>query len=45
LSPDGSRLYSANGLSNSLSVIDTKTDSVVATIPVGRRPWGVTIVQ
>lgn len=43
LSPDGSRLYTANGLSNDVSVIDTASRRVVATIPVGGRPWGVAV--
>src|SRR2546428_305721 len=38
LTPDGSRLYTADGRSNTVSVIDTKTRKVVAAIPVGERP-------
>ena len=38
LSPDGRRLYTADGRSNSVSVIDTKTRKVIAAIPVGERP-------
>jgi len=38
LSPDGGRLYTADGRSNSVSVIDTKTRKVIAAIPVGERP-------
>lgn len=43
LSKDQSRLYVANGNSDSISVIDTGSDSVVQTIPVsrpGERYWG-----
>jgi YVTN family beta-propeller protein len=43
ITPDGSKLYVANGRSNSVSVIDTGTDKVLREIPVGERPWGVVI--
>ncbi len=37
LSPDQSRLYIANGNSDNVSVIDTKTNQVVDTIPLYRK--------
>jgi YVTN family beta-propeller protein len=40
---DGKKLYVANGVSDSVSVIDTATQKVVATIPVEKGPWGVAI--
>ena len=43
LSADGSRLYTANGPSNDVSVIDTATLKVIAKIPVGKSPWGVAL--
>ena len=43
LSSDGSRLYSANGSSNDVSVVDTATLQVIKRIPVGRSPWGVVL--
>ena len=43
MSPDGKRLYTANGPSNDVSVIDAETMTVVATVPAGRSPWGVAI--
>jgi YVTN family beta-propeller protein len=43
LSPDGSKLYTANGRSNSVSVIDTSTFTTIKSIPVGGLPWGVWI--
>ncbi|HEU4627166.1 MAG TPA: beta-propeller fold lactonase family protein [Steroidobacteraceae bacterium] len=43
LSPDGSRLYTANGPSNDVSVVDTATLKVIAKIPVGKSPWGVAV--
>jgi YVTN family beta-propeller protein len=35
--------YIANLVSNNVSVIDTKTNTVTATIPVGNSPWGVAV--
>ncbi|MDF3287966.1 hypothetical protein [Streptomyces silvisoli] len=35
LSPDGASLYVANGGSNSVSVLDTRTHRVTATVAVG----------
>ena len=43
LTPDGKKLYVANGRSNSVSVIDTAALNVTKEIPVGELPWGVTI--
>jgi YVTN family beta-propeller protein len=43
LSADGSRLYTANGPSNDVSVIDTATLKVIAKIAVGKSPWGVAL--
>jgi YVTN family beta-propeller protein len=37
------RLYVSNEVSNDVSVVDTATDAVVATIPVGNRPRGLRI--
>jgi YVTN family beta-propeller protein len=45
LTDDGRYLYAANGPSNDVSVVDTETLTVVATIPAGERPWGVAIVS
>ena len=39
----GSFVYVSNEDSNDISVIDTRTDSVVATIPVGTRPRGILV--
>jgi YVTN family beta-propeller protein len=43
LTPDGAKLYVANGRSNSVSVIDTATNTRVKDIAVGSLPWGVLI--
>ena len=43
VSPDGSRVYVANYGGDSVSVINTATNAVVATVSVGRRPSGVAV--
>lgn len=46
--PDGTmpvidgRLFTANGLSDDVSVIDTAAGRVAATVRAGQAPWGVT---
>jgi YVTN family beta-propeller protein len=41
ISPNGALAYAVNQGSNNVSVIDTATESVTATIGVGNRPYGV----
>lgn len=43
LSSDGRLLYTANGPSNDVSVVDTTTLSAVKRIPVGESPWGIVL--
>ena len=43
LSRDGSRLYTTDGASATVSVIDTDKNKVIETIKVGEFPWGVVI--
>jgi len=43
LSADGSRLYTANGPSNDVSIVDTAALRTIGKIPVGRSPWGVVL--
>jgi YVTN family beta-propeller protein len=38
VTPDGNRIYVANLVSNDVSVIDTGSNAVIATIPVGNNP-------
>ena len=45
LTPDGSKIYTANGPSGDVSVIDTKSLQVVRRIPVGKQPWGISLVR
>ena len=43
LSHDGRRLYTANGPSNDVTIIDTSSLSVLEKVPVGKGPWGVVV--
>lgn len=42
-SPEQKRLYTTNGLSNDLSIIDLTDHKVVKSVAVGRYPWGVAV--
>jgi YVTN family beta-propeller protein len=44
VAPDGKYGYVTNLTSNNVSVIDTASNTVAATVPVGRNPVGVGIV-
>lgn len=41
VSPDGKRVYVANGHAGTVAVIDAASHRVVSTIRAGRRPWGI----
>jgi YVTN family beta-propeller protein len=41
----GKRAFAANGVSNTVSVIDIARRDVIATIPVGQAPWGVVVAE
>ncbi len=43
VTPDNSKVYVTNLRSDSVSVIDSLTDSVTTTIPVGRNPFAIAI--
>src|SRR6266851_4089505 len=43
ITPDGTRAYVMDLGDNTASVLDTATNAVVATIPVGKAPFGVAI--
>jgi YVTN family beta-propeller protein len=43
LSADGKKLYSANGPSDDVSIVDTTAMRTIGKIPVGRSPWGVVL--
>ena len=42
-SPDQKFLYTANGISNDMSVIDVDRLEVTQSVPVGQSPWGVVV--
>jgi len=44
LSFDGSRLYTANGPSDDVTVLDTATLEIVTRIEVGAGPWGLALI-
>ena len=44
ISADGRTLYTANGPSNDVAVVDIASRSVTARIAVGDGPWGIAIV-
>jgi YVTN family beta-propeller protein len=41
--PSGKQVYVSNGGDANVSVIDTASNQVVATIPVGQRPWNMAL--
>jgi YVTN family beta-propeller protein len=43
ITPDGKKLYVANGRSNSVSVIDAVELKAIGEVKVGETPWGVVI--
>jgi YVTN family beta-propeller protein len=43
ITPDGTRAYVTNSADNSVSVIDTASNTVTATVAVGTNPTGVAI--
>jgi YVTN family beta-propeller protein len=45
LTPDEKLLFTTNGNSNDVSVIDVPSLKVVKSMPVGTAPWGVAISE
>ena len=45
LTPDEKLLFTTNGNSNDVSVIDVPSLKVVKSMPVGMAPWGVAISE
>jgi YVTN family beta-propeller protein len=43
MAPDGKRVYVSNGRGGTVSVIAVGPDSIIASIPVGDRPWGIAL--
>jgi YVTN family beta-propeller protein len=45
VTPDGNHVYVTNATSDTVSVIDTATKNVVATVPVGENPFSVAVTS
>lgn len=43
LSADGRHLYTANGPSNDMSIVDTESLTTIKRVAVGKSPWGVVV--
>ena len=43
MTPDGRKLYTANGISNDVSIIDVASNKVIGTLKAGDGPWGIAI--
>jgi YVTN family beta-propeller protein len=41
----GPTIYTANGPSGDITVIDTESRHVVQRVPVGKQPWGLATVR
>ena len=42
-SSDGTRMFTTNGVSNDVTVVDLVSLKPIKSIPVGRYPWGVAV--
>jgi len=45
LDPSGTKIYTANGASNNVSVVDVKSRKELRRIKVGDGPWGIAVVS
>ena len=45
ISPDGKYLFSANGPSDDVSVVDLAKGKEITRVRAGSGPWGVTVVK
>ena len=45
ITPDGRHLYVTLALDNAVSIIDTSTNTIIETFPVGDRPRNIAITQ
>jgi YVTN family beta-propeller protein len=45
LAPDATTVYTANGPSNDVSVVDVRSMRVTKKVPVGQGPWGIALVK
>jgi YVTN family beta-propeller protein len=44
VSSDGKTVYTANGPSNDVSIVDVVGQTIKAKVPAGSRPWGIAYV-
>ena len=44
LAPDGKTLFTANGSSNDVAVVDAGSMKLLGRIPVGDSPWGLVVL-
>ena len=45
ISPDGKYLFTANGPSDDVSVVDLKTNQEIKRVKAGKSPWSVAVVR
>jgi len=45
VSADGARIYTANGPSNDVTVVDAATFTVLRRVPAGTMPWGIAVAK
>jgi YVTN family beta-propeller protein len=45
VSPDGRTVYVADGRNNSVVFLDAVSGRILATVAVGRRPWGIAMTS
>jgi len=45
VSPDGKFLFTANGPSNDVSVVDLQTNKELSRIKAGSSPWGIAVTS
>jgi YVTN family beta-propeller protein len=45
VSPDGRKIYTANGPSGDVSIIDVASGAVEKKVKVGGSPWGIAVAQ
>jgi YVTN family beta-propeller protein len=43
VSPDNSKVYVSDGRAGTVTVMDSKSYAVLATVKVGTRPWGIAL--
>ena len=44
LSPDERRIYTADGLDGTMSIIDLATNTTLPPVKLGGKPWGIEVV-